>query len=187
MKIIQCMNYHYYDSEKYNTCPYCIAEQGEPDEGFQIRGNGDKTRSFQADEGEPTMSFSELSGAWDEKTMGMNDIPGQMNKVTGWLVCIEGVQQGRAYQIGYGRNFIGRSLDMDICFSEDLSVSRQCHGEIVFDDSAGTFYVVPGSGVIILDGNILEKPEYLKEDMILEIGDGKYCFVPYCTQKRGWK
>ncbi len=187
MKIIKCSNGHYYDSEKYNRCPYCIAEQVETDEGFQIRGNEDKTLCFQPDEDEPTMSFSQLNGAWDEKTVGMDGAPGRMDKVTGWLVCIEGGQQGRSYQIGQGRNFIGRALDMDICFSEDLSVSRQCHGEIVFDDSAAVFYAVPGSGVIVLDGNILEKPECLKEDMILEIGNGKYCFVPYCTQKRGWK
>lgn len=189
MKFIQCKNHHYYDSEKYDSCPYCSpsALNTEALSDTAEVEDGDKTLSLEFDEEDNTVSYESEILDGDERTIGIYDITGEVDKVTGWLVCVEGRNKGASYRIGFGRNFIGRALDMDISFSEDSGVSRKNHGMIVFDDRTSEFYVVPGAGVIFVDGQPLESAQQLEEDMILGIGEGKYQFIPYCTKRRGWK
>lgn len=189
MKIIQCRNHHYYDSEKYSTCPYCLREEQESNEG-EGYFDEDKTISGtsigEPEDDEATLAYDGVSGEMD-RTIGIFRHPGENEYVTGWLVCIEGDKKGASYPLRFGRNFIGRSLDMDVSLSEDLSVSRKCHSEIVFDDKTVSFYIVPGAGVATVDGHIVQNPEYLREDMVIGIGKGRYRFVPYCNERRTWE
>lgn len=185
MKIIQCENYHYYDGDRYEACPYCKEEKGMcqtdlPDEE-------EKTVSQPEEEPEMvTVSFSEETNGEFDKTIGLYRKPGEVDKVTGWLVCVKGEKRGASWQIGYGRNSMGRALDMDICFSEDLQVSRKNHCFIVYDERSEEFYAVPGNGTVKLQGQILREAKVIREDMILEIGEGAYQFVPYCNGRRTW-
>ena len=53
--------------------------------------------------------------------------------VVGWLVCTDGVNKGTDYRLHQGRNFVGRSPEMDVCILGDNTVSRSSHAIVVYD------------------------------------------------------
>lgn len=122
----------------------------------------------------------------DEKTVGLFRQTGKVESVTGWLVCIGGEKRGVSYTLYEGRNFVGRSLKMDISLSEDLRVCRDNHFSVVYDKKSNSFYLMPGNGSVSLDGKVIRKAEPLTEDMEVTAGEGVYLFVPYCKGKRVW-
>lgn len=191
MKIVECSRHHFYDSEKYGNCPYCMDEdQGDflTDEDGMPIGAQDVTVFLPGEEGNEDQTISaSIYGMPEEKTISLFSAYQEVDKIAGWLVCIQGKKRGASWQIVLGRNFIGRSLRMEICFSEDLSVSRENHASIVFDDRSNVFYLVPGYGEVLLEGCPVRQVERLKEDMCMEIGEGIYRFVPYCNERRRWE
>lgn len=108
--------------------------------------------------------------------------------VVGWLVCIKGIYFGQEFRIKAGRNFVGRSVSMDICIMDDASVSREKHAILTFDPRSAAFGIQPGeSGNLIYLNNqaVYERQELHKGD-VLEIGRGSYLFVPLCGEEFSW-
>lgn len=65
--------------------------------------------------------------------------------VVGWLVCTEGVNKGTDYRLHQGRNFVGRSSEMDVCILGDNTVSRSSHAIVVYDPRSNVYLAQPGS------------------------------------------
>jgi len=108
--------------------------------------------------------------------------------VAGWLVCVEGPCRGRDYRLVEGRNFIGRSKEMDICIPEDVQLSRDCHCSVIYDPRSYRFVVLPGSSAASrLNGENIDGPVDLKDGDILCCGSTKLCFIGYCKEGREWK
>jgi hypothetical protein len=190
MSIVQCKNHHYYDDSRDAHCPYCKklelsnnlnSELDEQPTMFKV-GN-----DFQPDDDfTPTEAYGEFVDK-DDKTLGIFSVR-QGNLLTaGWLVCIEGIVKGQSFTFYSGRNFAGRSENMDIVIREDNEVTRDSHFSLVFDPKSVRYFIVEGNGATYVNGKIVVGQQELVENDVIEIGKSKLCFVPFCKEGRIWK
>lgn len=129
------------------------------------------------------------------KVVQGNSVQGRRNVISterplaGWLVCIEGPACGDCYAISYGKNFIGRYPDMDICLSEDLSVSRSRHAVITYEPRERKFYAHPGDSheLFYLNDMVVLQTILLHDHDILSVGKSKLVFVPLCNDQFSWE
>jgi hypothetical protein len=108
--------------------------------------------------------------------------------VAGWLVCLEGPDRGRDYRLHMEKNFIGRAQNMDVVLDGDSTVSREKHAVVIFDPRKKIFWAVPGeaSGLVYLNGDIVNSPVQMKADDILEVGQTKLALIPFCGDRYSW-
>ena len=108
--------------------------------------------------------------------------------VTGWLVCVEGVERGKDYRLHHDINYIGRSKTNDVVLASDPTVSRERHAMIAYDERTRAFYFAPAGGASIIRQNgrpVLSTAE-LKSGDRLEIGESVYLFVNLCGENFEW-
>lgn len=108
--------------------------------------------------------------------------------VTGWLVCIEGVEKGKDYRLHSDINYIGRSKNNDVVFGSDPTVSRERHAMIAYDERSRTFFFAPANGASMIRQNgrpVLTTAELKSGDRV-EIGEGTYLFVNLCGENFEW-
>lgn len=121
------------------------------------------------------------------KTMAFYDVR-EVEPPVGWLVCIRGIYTGRAFECKAGRSRIGRNLDMDICLSEDSSISRDVHATIIYEPKKRIFYLQAGtsSGLTYHNGNLIFDHEELHAYDKVELGKTEFLFFPLCGEKFTW-
>ena len=217
MALTECANGHLYDTDMYQTCPYCnggsnMINFGAGDSGIgktvgSINPAGDSEIGKTV--GAPSMMPSASSevgatvapagyrGKKEEdsesddtgKTVAMIKKSTNIDPVVGWLVCIAGVEKGRDYRIYGKNNTIGRSDKNDIVMKGDTTISRENHARIGFDPKHNNFHLIPGESTNVLYVN--EEPIYvptvLKDRDIIELGESKFIFVPLCNEKFNWQ
>lgn len=107
--------------------------------------------------------------------------------VTGWLVCVSGIYRGRSFPLKAGVNVIGRDENAFVCLKKDLQVSREKHASIIYEPKRKIFYLGEGQNSLTYcnDELICGKQEINAYDSI-EIGGGKYLFIPLCGEKFDW-
>ena len=117
-----------------------------------------------------------------------------LKPAVGWLVCISGVDKGRAFRLVKGNNSIGRTGN-GRTYAVDLTdqqISRKgACGVIVYNEKNNTFYITPGDLTTninpYLNDEILLSPRQLNPRSVLEIADDVLVFVPFCCDKFVWK
>ncbi len=180
--IIQCENNHYYDNSKFEQCPHCkkATAQGQDPSKFK--------------ENKTVAKFSQFSnGALNtppkvddiQKTVPKFFSDKNINPVAGWLVCLSGENKGRSFEVHIGKNFVGRSMKMDI-HTNDEQISRENHFSVIYDPHSNDFFALEGNGITYFNGNLLAGAEKLKDGDEIEAGSSKYVFVPYCKEGREW-
>lgn len=115
------------------------------------------------------------------RTMGMEP-------VVGYLIAIEGAYFGEGFKLKTGRNFIGRSPEMDIQLSFDLSVSRRKHAIIIYEPKTRLFIAQPGESreLFYLNDEVVLNNVTMKAYDILTIGETKLLLLPLCGEKFTW-
>ncbi|MWC31332.1 FHA domain-containing protein [Paenibacillus sp. MMS18-CY102] len=169
MSLTRCLNGHMFSTRKHgNVCPYCSVSV-EP-----AAVKMDKRPSVQPAEDEKTMPYI-------GETRGIDP-------VTGWLVCIEGPQQGQDYRIMSEKNFIGRAEEMHIRIIGDNAVSRRNHAVIVYDPKKRNFYMLPGdaSGLAYHNNEAVYSPVELAAYDVIQLGRSKFLFIPLCGVHFEW-
>ena len=189
MALRRCDNGHYYDENKYSSCPSCGIRDlnveatrpmrpsprsdapAESPEAFLTRRKND-----QRPEPEPGVTRA----YWHDR-LGIDP-------VVGWLVCVEGPDKGRDYRIRSERNQIGRDSSMGICISGDESISREKHAVISFNPKKNSFLLAPGGGrgLAYLNDDEVAIPAELKSYDVIELGKTKLIFVPFCCERFQW-
>lgn len=108
--------------------------------------------------------------------------------VCGWLVCIEGARVGKDYKVKNGKNFVGRSDDMDIQILGDNQISRKNHTIIVYDAKKRNTVMLPGdaAGIAYLNGEAVYVPTPLTPYDVIELGNSKFLFVSFCGEHFEW-
>lgn len=180
MNLTRCENGHFYDAERFEYCPHCnqtapstvaLTEGGTPEYtqplGTQIQDAKDE------DQGAKTIGF------FGEVTV---------EPVVGWLVCIEGSCKGKDFRLKTGRNFIGRSYDMDVVLEGDSSISRNKHAVIVYEPRGNMFLVQPGDAkeLFYLNDRVVLGATEVNAYDVLSLGDTKLLFVPCCSSAFKW-
>lgn len=202
MAMKRCNNGHFYDSDKYTNCPYCGVQSLDVQatmakRSFVNPGNVGPTEPAAANR-QAGRDFRTVASNNAARSSVMSREPGEtvglmkrktgIDPVVGWLVCIEGAERGRDYRIRSEKNSLGRSESMDICISADDTISRENHAFIVFNPKSLTFRVQAGESRGLVYLNNEEVPTYaeLQPYDIIEIGQTKLMFVPFCGGNFQW-
>ena len=165
--LIRCSNGHLFSRRRYGTiCPYCNIETADK-----------KPRHSNSDDAR--------SDAEIEEELFKQEV----DPVCGWIVCISGARQGKDYKVKRGKNFIGRADDMDIQILGDEKISRRNHAAIAFDPKKMESVLLPGeaNGIVYLNGEAVYAPTVLNTYDVLEMGDSKFIFIPFCGEHFMWE
>ncbi len=160
--LIRCQNGHMFSSRRYGTiCPYCNIE----------------TATREKKETGQTEVMVEESLFLEEE-----------HPVCGWIVCIAGPRRGKDYKIMAGKNFVGRADDMDIQILGANKISRRNHCVIVYDEKQGKTVILPGdsNGIVYLNEEAVYVPTPLGEYDVIEMGESRFLFIPFCGEHFMW-
>ena len=160
MPLGECVNRHLYNKNKHgDTCPIC----------------GVVASKYKED------------GKTPEEIAEMYRVP-ENKYVCGWLVCVEGVNRGRSYEIHPGRNFIGSADNMDIQILGDNKVDRHRHAGIAYDIKASSATLLPGeaNGLVYYNGNAIYTATPIDDGETVAIGNSKFVLRLHCDDSHNW-
>lgn len=214
MAFTECANGHLYDSDQYGSCPYCNgggnriefgggadSEIGKtaPVGGYGPSGGSGISEAAAGNFGGGAeigatvapQSYRRANAEKEDagKTVGVFQKSMNLEPVVGWLVCIEGPDKGKDFRIWAKNNTIGRSEKMDICIKGDTTISRENHARIAYDSKHNNFHLIPAESTnnIYLNDEPIYIPTKLGEYDLIEFGDSRFLFVPFCNDKFTWK
>ena len=100
--------------------------------------------------------------------------------VCGWIVCVKGPRRGKDYRVMDG---------MDIQILGDNKISRRNHAVIVFDAKKRENMILPGdsNGLVYLNEQAGYLPQPLNAYDVIEMGDSKFLFIPFCGENFVWE
>ena len=193
MKLEKCPNNHYYDADKFGTCPHCTGASGSIDETVAL------SRDSRVDMSTISIAHAEVAtpnDGWneiveDEKDVTVNygkKLGGTVEPVVGWLVCLNGKNLGKDYRLKIGRNYIGRADNMDVAIKGENTVSRDKHAIIVYDPKQNVFLAQPGDSKVLsyLNNELVITVSQLNAYDKLQIGDVELLFIPCCSDLFKW-
>ena len=198
MPMVRCSQGHFYDDAKHSSCPWCgvpnldvvpTAPAVSNDTPRTVAINNRENSFSQEARTIPLFVKERTAHSQEGKTVALVRKKTGMDPVVGWLVCVEGVEKGRDYRIHSEKNRIGRSESMDIVLKGDDSISRENHAYVIFNPKKKTFRIEPGEGrglIYVNDDEVIGSAELNPYDVI-EIGECKYTFAPFCGERFEWK
>lgn len=237
MNLIKCSNGHYYDGDKFASCPHCGGGQSSDSVTISLPhgGGGDKTVALgygggaeesvtiaQYQDNEPVTQKSVhadtagsvtdagaaggIQGMMDQLDLDIPDTPDDdsvtvsyysqkiiqpviKEPVVGWLVCTSGKYFGQSFSLKSGRNFVGRSPQMDVCLDGENSVSRERHAIIIYEPVGRTFIAQPGDSreLFYVNDDVVLDNVVLKPYDVISLGKVNMMIIPCCTEKFAWE
>lgn len=190
MNLTRCENGHFYDADRFPACPHC--NQTSVSTVLQDE-NGEKQYTLPINPPDNSGGLADIvmhvKPSEDDfvSTVGYyGDI--STDPVVGWLVSIEGSNFGEGFKLKTGKNFIGRSAEMDISLSSDKSVSRTKHAIILYEPKSNVFFVQPGEAkeLFYLNEKVVLSTVEINAYDVLQLGGTKLLFIPLCTEKFNW-
>ncbi|GHV30331.1 hypothetical protein FACS1894167_11000 [Synergistales bacterium] len=191
MAMIRCDQGHFYDNEKHSICPWC----GVPNMDLPSSSIGDNLEktvklSGNASDTGGTIKLEENAHPklQEGHTIAITKKKLGMDPVVGWLVCVEGAEKGKDYRVHTEKNTVGRADNMDIVM-KDSAISRENHAYIVFNPKNKTFRIQAGDGrgLIYVNGDEVIVSQDIVSHDVIEMGESKFRFVPFCGDKFAWE
>ena len=195
-RLVRCPDFgHQYDPDQHSSCPFCgvpdlnvkkTRAKDMPPEKEKEKGGGIGNQETQGRQSPPNRGGEgKTVAAWmfpDKKDR-------EIKPVVGWIVCINGPEQGRDYRLKPEGNTIGRSTKKDIYIAGDNSISSDTHATIIFDYKKNDFYIKPGDKGynIYLNDDIILAPQKLNAYDRIEMGKSVFMFVPLCGESFQWE
>lgn len=226
MNLTKCKNGHYYDADKYSSCPHCGNNSSTDDDvtvNMEHTGFGSASGASQhgaawdnnvtvktappvspvnmtSNSGNGPISLKQAvsaaaastvaSGADDdnEKTVSYYGGTLETEPVVGWLVCVEGKLLGKAFELKNGKNFIGRSPQMDVILEGDANVSRDRHAIVTYEPKGRMFFAQPGESreLFYVNDQVVLMNVVLNDRDIISVGKTQLMFVPLCGPDFSW-
>ncbi|HZG72557.1 MAG TPA: FHA domain-containing protein [Chondromyces sp.] len=188
----RCPKGHYFDPAKHSLCPHCGVNLG-PNTGFTMPAG----RMNEQDVGVTKAVFPENPAKPSKREANRGDegetvalFPKQagIDPVVGWLVCVEGKDKGKDYRLHSEKNFIGRADHMDVIIKGDETISRENHAIVSYNYKKREFRVYPGEsrGLVFLNDEEIVSAEILKPYDVIEMGETKLMFLPFCGENFDW-
>lgn len=114
----------------------------------------------------------------------------ETDPVVGWLVVVKGPGFGRSVMIGAGMNVVGRSEECRVALPfGDQTISGDDHLRIIYDDSARSFLLAPGTGKNItrLNGQVVTATMALPNRSVIELSKKTVVrFMAFCDDQFDW-
>lgn len=125
----------------------------------------------------------------DSKTVAFYNLSNDVEPVVGWLVGLKGEYKGVSFSLKSGRNYIGRSLNMDVALAKENTVSRDRHAIISFDPKQRKFFIEGGEsrGLTYVNGGLLMSFKELNMYDVVSLGACDLMFVPLCSERFSWE
>lgn len=206
-KIISCSNGHYYDANRYASCPYCSSGGFSPTvDPFADSAGGDGGYGGYAPTGEipnvapegnygdfapteaPQVKSRRAESMSKTQFVDSSTPTGAPAPVVGWLVAIEGSCRGTDYRIHTGYNYIGREVG-DICIHGDNTISAEKDANVTYVPQTRGFYIAHELGknvLLVNDLPVIGGSMQLHNYDIITIGTTKLIFVGLCSEKFSW-
>lgn len=174
MNLIKCEHEHYYDSDKFDSCPHCA----------NIAADVKIPNLFGDNQNKIDTVIPDQDILKDYQKIGHR-------KVTGWLVCIAGEMEGESFTLYEGANHIGRAPHMDVALFREPTVSRENHAIITYeaDNKTFTLSVEPDTVAPVFYNDTLLKKNHSQTMFsrdILTLGECHLCFIPFCDETFSW-
>lgn len=206
MNLTRCGNGHFYDADSYQHCPHCNSQSSsaqnelthaipkETNMTERLSGSlkavvdqavnqepQQSAASVPQQPQQPSVNGDSLTVSYYNKSMGIEP-------VVGWLVCVDGAQKGKDFRLKSGRNFVGRSKQMDVSIADDNTVSRDRHAIVVYEPKNHVFLVQSGDSkeLCYLNDELVLTPMPLKRNDIITVGATKLMLFPCCDDKFNW-
>lgn len=184
MRTESCKSGHYYNLDKYSTCPYCDELKStlyqnidEVNEETQVL-NMEKTKEIK---------FNPFE---NETTQMLENLKAEVVELVGWIVIVSEKGKFQSYDISYGMNSIGRDASNGISVkNEDISISREKHASIIYDFENNLFFIQHHEGKYLtyLNGEMIYDLTQLKAYDKIKMGKTEFIFVPLCGDEFRWK
>ncbi|MCI8659330.1 MAG: FHA domain-containing protein [Lachnospiraceae bacterium] len=239
MNLMKCSNGHFYDGDKYASCPHCGSQAPSTDSvtiSLPVGGSEEKTVALGAGSGmEESVTIAQYSTDHEPVTQksvhqappelnlgasagiqgmmeGFEDLEGaglaeddnnmtvsyysqkisqkiKIEPVVGWLVCTAGEYFGQSFCLKSGRNFIGRSSQMDVCLEGEKSVSRERHAVIIYEPRGRVFIAQPGDSreLFYVNDNVVLDNLVLKPNDVISLGKVNLMIIPCCNEQFAWE
>lgn len=209
MKLVRCDKGHYYDGDKFQTCPHCQTSDG--DDGLTVAMSSSSndavsTVSTQNQSVEtqkeiaPSMSIKDAVNLNATVTVDSDDdddvktvrlgssVLSEKEPVVGWLVGLNGDCFGESFILKAGKNFIGRSANMDVVIKGDNAVSREKHAILIFEPKAKIFIAQPGEAreLFYLNDEVVLNNIQMKKNDVICLGNTKLMLIPCCDEAFNW-
>lgn len=192
---------HMYDAEAYDTCPFCEDEKLSTSSPAEPSSAG-KTQMITSDDADSSTKTVMINSQNNPKTQPINpnntmiltksNSKEDLLPVAGWLVIIDGPGKGKDFRLIQGNNRIGRDKGMEVCLdlgsASDSAVSRDSHAIVVYDNNQNEFFIERGDSrnLPMLNGKTIRRDNDLVAGDIIEVGNTKLKFIPFCSEAFNW-
>ena len=133
---------------------------------------------------------NETQPPWKRKTEILDPVKNMNGNrpIVGWLVCIEGPEKGQDYRLFTGKNWIGRSESNDVSIRKDNTISGVKQAAVAYETKKGRFHLIDseGANTNYLNDDPVYGQEELKAYDVIEMGETKLVFVPFCGEHFMW-
>jgi hypothetical protein len=196
MNLIKCNNGHYYDAEKFPTCPHCAEVGGmsvtipadDTELGTTVMDTSNVYTTTHANT-EPTEDAYENPPTDIQKTVGYFEEDMGLEPVVGWLVCVEGNHFGEDFRLTSGKNFIGRNkASNNVVLDGDATVSREAQAIVIYEPKGNIYLIQPGSAKSLsyLNDEVVLESKRIEPNDIITVGATKLMFIPCCSENFKW-
>lgn len=205
-KIISCAQGHYYDANRYASCPYCSSGGFTPTEDPFSKASGAIGKTMDID---PIYSPDTRGREYYEKVErtsppypdgGASDQMGKTQfvdtstpagvpaPVVGWLVAVSGPSRGTDYRIHAGYNYIGRERG-DICIRGDNTISAEKDANVTYVPQTRQFFIAHEQGknvLLVNDLPVIGGGMQLHNFDRITVGSTQLVFVGLCGEQFTW-
>lgn len=208
MRQTRCEKGHFYDADRFASCPHCAnmaggMPQGNPtvtktldDQVTVTLGKPAQSEQMaQMAQAVPAPQVVEVAAEiravtpFDDEPVTQGFFKKDSDPVVGWLVCTKGVHKGEDFRLRAGRNFIGRGQNMDIKLTGENTVSRDKHAIVLYEPNQRIFLAQMGESheLVYLNGNLLMSNAQMKAYDRLQLGDAELMLIPCCGETFDWQ
>lgn len=208
MRQTRCEKGHFYDADRFASCPHCAnmaggMPQGNPtvtktldDQVTVTLGKPVQSEQMaQMAQAVPAPQVVEVAAEiravtpFDDEPVTQGFFKKDSDPVVGWLVCTKGVHKGEDFRLRAGRNFIGRGQNMDIKLTGENTVSRDKHAIVLYEPNQRIFLAQMGESheLVYLNGNLLMSNAKMKAYDRLQLGDAELMLIPCCGETFDWQ
>ena len=208
MRQTRCEKGHFYDADRFASCPHCANMAGGMPQGnptvtktlddqvtvtlgkpVQSEQMAQMAQAVPAPQGVEVAAEIRAVTPFDDEPVTQGFFKKDSDPVVGWLVCTKGVHKGEDFRLRAGRNFIGRGQNMDIKLTGENTVSRDKHAIVLYEPNQRIFLAQMGESheLVYLNGNLLMSNAQMKAYDRLQLGDAELMLIPCCGETFDWQ